>query len=188
MLDPELIKDKISAIMKRVIEDANVRIFFALWPTAAECAALTVWQKTLQPLCGGRVMRSDSLHATLLFLGNVAVARLEALKLAAEEIIADDFELRFNEVRYWQHNHIMYAAPDAIPLKLQRLVNLLERQLMLHEFKFEQREYQPHVTLLRNAHPCLPAKMQPLVWSVREFVLVQSKAGDYRVLARFPLL
>jgi len=185
MLDPELIEGKIAAIMKTTLADTSSRVFFALWPSVAESAALNRWQTTLR--CGGRVMRPDSLHTTLLFLGNVDVARLEALTLAAEEISADDFDLCFDEVRYWQHNHIVYAAPDVIPEKLQQLVKSLARQLSLHDFQFEQREYQPHVTLLRNAQPCPLPKVPQVVWTVREFVLVQSKSGEYRALAHFPL-
>jgi len=163
----------------------SVRLFFALWPTAAECAALTRWQTTLQ--CGGRVMRPEALHATLLFLGNIEVARVETLKLAAEEISAENFEVCFDELRYWQHNHIVYAAPCAIPLQLQQLVHDLECAATAHDFKFEQREYQPHVTLLRKAHDCLLPELPQVVWMVKAFVLAQSHQGTYRILAHFPL-
>lgn len=183
MLDPELIEDKIAGMIN--LETA--RIFFALWPTAAECAALVNWQTTLQPLCGGRVMRPDSLHATLLFLGNVEVARLDVLKLAAEEISVESFELCFDEVRYWQHNHIVHAAPRVVPEALLQLAHELERAATTHGFQFEQRAYQPHVTLLRNARDGLLPEMPQVIWSVREFVLVQSQGGSYKALAHFPL-
>ena len=175
-------------------EHPLVKVFFALWPTAAECGSLAVWQKPLQRLCGGRMMRGENLHNTLVFIGHVEQSRLEALQLAAQEVSAEDFELSFDEARYWGHNHIVYAAPSHVPPHLVQLVAVLEQRLTAHRFKFDQREYKPHVTLLRNAHwtdAPLPA-MQPVRWQMQEFALVQSAQKDglasYQVLARFPLL
>lgn len=171
-----------------------VRVFFALWPQAAQRAALAAWQAPLKKLCGGKAMRADTLHSTLVFLGDVAPHRLEALQLAAREVAVAPFEVCFDVARYWGHNHIAYAAPDEVPELLRQLVSELEQKLRRHRFRFDRRSYQPHVTLLRHArwddHP-LP--MPPAVrWRVREFVLVQSLTDEngarYEVLARFPLV
>lgn len=170
------------------------RIFFALWPDPAERSGLAAWQLPLQKLCGGRVMTPATLHNTLVFMGDVAVARLEALKLAAEEVEAARFELCVDQARYWGHNHILYAAPQRVAPQLVHLVGELQRHLIAHRFKFDQQEYKPHVTLLRNARwrdEPLP-EMTPVCWRVREFVLLQSTQQDggvsYQVLARFPLI
>jgi RNA 2',3'-cyclic 3'-phosphodiesterase len=172
----------------------TARVFFALWPTAAERSRLAEWQKPLQQLCGGRAMRGEILHNTLVFIGNIEQSRLEALQLAALEVSAACFELSFNGARYWGHNHIVYAAPGEVPQQLAQLVSALEQSLTMHRFKFDQREYKPHVTLLRNAHwtdAPLP-EMQPVRWRVKDFALVQSVQqgglASYRVLARFPLM
>lgn len=138
-------------------------------------------------------MRAETLHATLVFVGSVEEARLEALQLAAQEVVAEGFELRIDTARYWGHNHIVYAAPDDVPQQLAHLVDVLGQRLAKHRFKFDRREHKPHVTLLRNARctdALLPA-MLPVRWQVRDFTLVQSvhRDGqqDYRVEARFPL-
>ena len=174
-------------------DKSTARIFFALWPADAERGGLAAWQARLQPLCGGRVMRAESLHATLVFLGEVEVDRLEALKLAAEEVSAKRFELCFDQARYWGHNHILYAAPGDVPPKLVQLVSELTRHLIEHRFKFEEREYKTHVTLLRKAQwrdEPLP-EMPPVRWRIKDFVLLQSEPQNegvhYRILARFPL-
>lgn len=171
-----------------------VRVFFALWPAAAERGQLADWQQPLQHLCGGRAMRGETLHGTLVFIGNIEQSRLEALQLAAQEVSAESFELCFDEARYWGHNHIVYAATGSAPQQLGQLISALEHHLEDHRFKFEQREYKPHVTLLRNAHwtdAPLPA-MQTVRWQIHDFALVQSMPKDglagYRVLLRFPLL
>jgi RNA 2',3'-cyclic 3'-phosphodiesterase len=171
----------------------NAKVFFALWPSAAERESLVAWQRPLQHLCGGRAMRGETLHNTLVFIGNVEQSRLEPLQLAAQEVGAPCFELCFDEARYWGHNHIVYAAPGNTAPQLGQLVSTLEQRLTVHRFKFEQREYKPHVTLLRNARwtdAPLPA-MQPVCWQIKDFALVQSGQQDgqanYRVLAKFPL-
>ncbi len=154
---------------------------------------MAAWKKSLQQLCGGRAMRDETLHNTLVFIGNVEQSRLEALQLAAQEVSAACFELYFDEARYWGHNHIVYAAPGIVPPQMAQLVRALEQGLTKHCFEFEQREYKPHVTLLHNAHwtdAPLPA-MFPVCWQINDFALMQSAKQkgieSYRALARFAL-
>ncbi len=173
-------------------DESGCRLFFALWPDAAAREALATWQTQLRSLCGGTAMRPDTLHTTLVFLGAVAGQRLEALKLAAQEVAFGPFEVEFNQVRYWGHNHIVYAAPAQAPLSLIRLVETLHGHLIEHGFRCEDKPYQPHVTLLRHAQwsdAPLPS-MPPLGWRAAGFVLVNSRrtltGAQYEVLACFP--
>jgi 2'-5' RNA ligase len=171
----------------------GVRVFFALWPSDAERAALAAWQPALHKQCGGRIIRADTLHNTLVFIGNIGPHRLEALRSAAQETGGEAFRLPFTGARYWRHNRIVYAAPGSVPQPLARLVHNLEQRLAAHSFDFDKRPYQPHVTLLRNAKwgdAPLP-EMSGAVWRIQDFALVQSvpdeRGANYRVLARFPL-
>jgi len=210
VLDLVVDADKMPA-MTQPSGNPKAKVFFALWPTAAERGLLAAWQKPLQRLCGGRAMSGETLHNTLVFIGDVELARLEALQLAAQEVSGETFELCFEIAGYWGHNRIVYAAPGEMPQQLAQLVGALKQRLSVHGFKYDQREYKPHVTLLRNARwtdapkagnpqpasgraeltPPLPA-MQPVRWQIKDFALVQSEQKDglasYRVLARFPLL
>lgn len=174
-------------------DNPKVRVFFALWPHAAERSALAGWQEPLRRIVGGRAMHGDTLHATLVFIGEIAPDRLEALRLAAQEVEVPRFALCFDQAHYWGHNHIAYAAPGLAPPQLAHLVDRLEERLIRHRFKLDSREYKPHVTLLRNAHwsdRSLP-QMPPVCWQCDGFALVQSlprrDSVRYRVLARFPL-
>lgn len=180
--------------MSQPSDHSPVKVFFALWPAAAERGHLAEWQAPLKRLCGGRAMHSETLHNTLVFIGDVGPDRLEALQLAAREVSGKAFELCIDAAHYWGHNHIVYAAPGHVPQPLAQLASALEQRLAMHRFKFDEREYKPHVTLLRNAHwtdAPLP-EMQPVCWQVRDFALVQSVRQDglasYRVLVRFPLM
>ena len=179
--------------MNQLSKEKSARVFFALWPDEAERVALAAWQPNLHRMCGGRTMRAATLHATLVFLGEVELHRLEALQLAAQEVAGVSFDLVLDVARYWVHNHIVYAAPDIVPPPLVQLVRDLEQCLTRHRFRFDKHSYKPHVTLLRNAQwsdELLP-EMKKVIWRARGFVLVQSvpdSAGaNYRVLARFPL-
>jgi 2'-5' RNA ligase len=168
-----------------------LRLFFALWPSDAERSALAAWQPKLHELCGGRAMRADTLHNTLVFLGDVAEHRLEALQLAAQETEFRHFTLNLVAARYWGHNHIVYAEPDTIAPPLADLVGQLGQSLRRHHFHFDQRAYKPHITLLRHAK-WSDAELPPMAavrWQVRSFALVQSlsdgQGAHYTVLARF---
>lgn len=171
----------------------SIRVFFALWPDDTGRHALADWQASLKELCGGKAMRPETMHNTLVFLGNVAMNRMDALMQSAREVSGTAFELLLDEARYWRHNHIVYAAPGRVPAELAQLVQNLEQRLRQHRFSFDQREYKPHVTLLRHASwndTALP-EMQTFTWPVHDFVLVQSLSDEhgvrYQALARFPL-
>jgi RNA 2',3'-cyclic 3'-phosphodiesterase len=177
--------------MKPTGKEPIHRLFFALWPNEAERNALTAWQPRLQELCGGRIMNAETLHSTLAFLGNVADHRLEALSLAAQETKFRGFELNLTSAHYWGHNHIVYAAPEAIPQPLAELANKLGESLRRHRFHTEDRPYKPHITLLRNAR-WTDAELPPMPavrWGFRRFALVKSLSDEtgarYEVLAWF---
>lgn len=170
-----------------------IKVFFAIWPTDSERTGLAEWQDILKRKCGGRAMRIETLHATLAFIGIVGQDKLESLQLAAQEVKAEEFDLCFDAARYWEHNHIVYAAPSHIPQQLQHLAEALEQNLMRYGFQLEQRKYKPHVTLLRDANGSdkpLP-DMLPVTCAVKDFLLVQSlydeRGSRYDVLAKFPL-
>ena len=183
--------------MDPLAEPAPAKVFFALWPAAAERGRLAAWLHPLRKLCGGREMRGETLHCTLVFIGEVAQSGLEDLCSAAREAGGVSFELSFDQAHYWEHNHIVYAAPGRAPQQLRQLVDNLQKRLTARGFNFDRREYQPHVTLLRNARRAaatLP-ELQPVRWQIRDFALVRSVQRDgqqggrasYQVLARFPL-
>ena len=147
--------------------------------------------QTLHQECGGRVMRRDNLHLTLVFLGNVAREKIPQLEAIAKQHGCTRFDLAFGITGYWRHNRIVWAAPRATPEPLGKLVAALEQALQQSKFRFDRRPYAPHMTLLRDARA--PAALPPLAfdWPLRDFTLVESVRGaqgpEYRVLARWNL-
>lgn len=167
------------------------RVFFALWPDDRVRNALHSRAQELHRSCGGRAMRRENLHLTLVFVGDIPVGRLEELRSTAGAVSAAPFELVLDQLGYWRHNRIVWASPLTVPGPLRELVAGLEGGLTQAGFEFDQRPYAPHITLLRDARAprLLPALGVP--WSALDFALVQSArdayGSRYEVLARWPL-
>jgi 2'-5' RNA ligase len=167
------------------------RFFFALWPDPAVREELYRVAQAAQRACGGRCMRRDNLHQTLVFVGNVAAARTASLQAAAGRVNATPFDLDFGITGYWRHNRIVWAAPRTTPEPLTGLVAALERELAQSGFDFDSRSYAAHVTLVRDARAPAPLPALKFAWAVRDFVLVESGRGargdEYCVVNCWPL-
>jgi 2'-5' RNA ligase len=146
---------------------------------------------------GGRATRAETIHLTLLFIGDLDRDRLPDLQAAARGIRRPGFEMRFDHRHCWGHNHIAWIGPSATPPGLLDLVGDLEARVGGLGIPFDRRPYQAHVTLVRKAacqHWPVPAATTPetIDWAARDFVLVASRldaAGPrYDLLERFPLL
>ncbi len=171
-------------------EEARIRVFFALWPDAVTATALHGRGRHLHARCGGRVMRRDTLHLTLAFLGDVPATRLEVLNRLAARLKGEAFDLVLDRSGSWQRNRIVWLAPATMPAALAALVKALAEALGAAGFRVEARPFSPHITLLRNAHAAPPDDaFVPLRWRVGGFALVaserRSEGACYRVLGRW---
>jgi RNA 2',3'-cyclic 3'-phosphodiesterase len=170
----------------------KARMFFALWPDEQTRAGFAQWLHVLGSAIEGSVTRQESLHLTLVFLGDVELDRLGALNSIAEKMDAPGFELSFNSPHYWRHNRIVHAVPVATPIALSFLVATLERELRDGGFPFDERTYVPHMTLMRRARWRRPDSEFPRIdWLVSDFTLVcshqQPRGSRYEVIGRWQL-
>ena len=101
------------------------RLFFALWPPAPVRDKLERLARDVRHAGGGRVMRRENLHQTLVFVGNVASQRIAEIELVAGRINAAAFTLEFGVTGYWRHNRIIWVAPRVTPEPLAQLVGSL---------------------------------------------------------------
>jgi 2'-5' RNA ligase len=100
--------------------------------------------------------------------------------------------LSVDRLEYWRHNRILWAGTGACPEALQELVAQLQDALAGAGYRFDQRPYVPHVTLLRNARGAPADNHLPAVeWPVEDFALVESAPRErvrvYQVLRSWPL-
>jgi 2'-5' RNA ligase len=172
---------------------ASARLFFALWPSAAASAELAMAGKRLHGICGGRLTRMETVHLTLVFLGEVGSERIGDLLELAGEVSVPAFSIGFIRFGWWPHNRIVWAAPGDTPVELIRLVDVLRGKLLGAGFRFDTKPFVPHITLLRKADckkNSLPAGT--IEWRAEDFVLIRSVPGEsgsaYEVLGRWQLL
>ena len=171
----------------------TARVFFALWPQATIQSQLHAVAKEYQAKCNARVMRADTLHMTLQFIGNIKRSQLPELIKAADKVSAlPPFKLELNTLSFWKHNRIGYATLAASEPLLDTLAASLQHELVNAGFITDNAKFSPHVTLLRNVEQALQMQDFPAIkWRIDSFVLVESeiteKGAHYKILKEWPL-
>ena len=132
------------------------RLFFAVWPDEAAAQALHETAREAQRICGGRLMRRETLHLTLAFLGEIPAARFVDATAVAADIGFDAFTLTLDQLAYWKHNRIVWAGGDSAPLAA--LATALGDGLCGPRASGSRsRPFVAHMTLLRDARcPAAP--------------------------------
>jgi len=173
-------------------ERASARVFFALWPDQDVRDELARAAQLLHAACGGRITRTDNVHLTLVFLGEVERSRLDALREAAARVRAPAHVLPVERFGWFRRNRVAWAGPAQTPAETLELVHGLEAALKQARFAFDARPYEAHITLLRRAECGKPLPpIAPIRWRLREFVLVESELNQggsiYRITGRWAL-
>ena len=170
--------------------ETTARLFFALWPPAHTRVALANWAKAMQPLCGGRITASASIHLTLAFLGDVPTSEIATLQELIERLdLPCSFHLGLDRASVWPHNGIAHATASAVAPQLAGLAHVLVDALRAQGgLRTEERTFVPHVTLLRRAHvPNAPLPQRKVDWEVDRVVLLRSRplahASHYETIA-----
>lgn len=169
----------------------RTRVFFALWPDEATANRLHRVAVDAQTRFGGRVMRHDTLHLTVAFVGAIERERVADLIAAGNRVAPPFFELSIDLVGEWQRKNLVWAGLSQPVPALSAFVASLRQELLGAECVFEDHSFVPHVTLLRNATcergrtPISP----PVRWRCHDFVLVESQTrpegAHYAELARW---
>lgn len=173
------------------LEQGRKRLFFALWPDRKIAGELHRLANAAGKGCGGRVMRQDTLHLTLAFLGEVDGARIPQLAAVASDIAVPAFRFKLDRLDYWQHHHILWAGCGEQPVALLQLVHQLQDRLRAAGLRVDNIPFTPHVTLVRNFQCKAPPMPDEIEWAVAEFTLVESlrsaQGVGYHFLSRWPL-
>ncbi|MCK0769312.1 RNA 2',3'-cyclic phosphodiesterase [Chromohalobacter canadensis] len=168
---------------------ASRRLFFALWPDDASRRALAAEAERLAPHCGGYPLPAENMHITLAFLGNVDASRLEALVDLTRAWPALQGEWALDRLGHFPKPRIVWAGSQAPSAALLALDTELWQALSHHGFTAPQREFTPHVSLVRQADRAAPESRlsTPLLWRFDHLAMVESQLGDggsrYRTLA-----
>lgn len=167
------------------------RLFFALWPNDKLREQLHVLgQRSFSG--SGRPVKRENLHITLIFLGTVDDTRRACAENAAASVKTPPFRLELDKVGCWPRARVLWAGASREPAALLSLVQQLTACLEGCGFQPEERPYRAHVTLVRKvARRVQPSSHSPIVWSTKDFHLVESRTCpegvQYRVVASWPL-
>lgn len=174
------------------------RLFFALWPPDDAVPEISAWAQQAHDTCGGRVMRPDTLHLTLAFLGATPAERAAELALAATTWRVARGTVVLSQFGRFVGPHVVWAGPSERDATCQDWLHglhlYLRNQLRQFGLPLAESRFRPHVSLLRNAGPgdADGLERRPTLWEPKECVLVASQprpnASRYRVLARLDWL
>jgi 2'-5' RNA ligase len=181
------------------------RLFLALWPSEPVRDMLVEEGLRLHKALSGRLTRAETVHLTLVFVGDLARDRIPGLIERLDALALPAFRIDFDRADCWRHNRIAFLTASRPPDLLYGLVAQIEQGLADLRIPFDRRPYKPHVTLLRNARcpnrnpaagrvPDSPGwgDVEPITWSAEGFVLVESvsipEGVRYDVLRSFRLL
>jgi 2'-5' RNA ligase len=170
-------------------------LFFAVFPGEAAAAQLT---KTAQQLCirhrlDARAFRPERFHVSLFGFGGYAglpPALVGGAFDAAATVAAAPFEVTFDRAVSFlgRPRPLVLCSEDDIPelIAFQRNLGHAIEKVGLGRAK---PQYTPHVTMLYDERAIEDHAVEPVRWTVRDFVLVQSLRGkgQYNILGRWSL-
>lgn len=170
--------------------------FFALMPNerSADAFDRLAWQKHNKFGLSGWPLAKHRFHSTLLPLGGYfgqPEGLVEVSCQVAATIERTGFDLQFDRVGSYARKG------DAAPLVASLgggLAGFMGLQQALRDgfgaLGFKPPLYTPHVTLLYDHRHVEPHAIEPISWTVREFVLIHSLIGrsQHIVLGRWSLL
>jgi 2'-5' RNA ligase len=168
-------------------------LFFALFPDAPAAARLktVAAQQCIRHRLTGRPIGAERFHVSLLGFGahaGLPAGLIAALQKAAASVTVAPFEVTFDRALSFlgRPRPRVLCGDNAELIAFQRT---LGRALERHGVARVKRQFMPHVTLLYDERDVDEDAIEPIRWSVREFVLVHSRRGqgEYVALARWPL-
>jgi RNA 2',3'-cyclic 3'-phosphodiesterase len=162
----------------------RARLFTAVWPDprarerlAAESAAWR-WPPAARPVDAAK------LHLTLHFIGAFPRSGVDELAAALAAVAPSPTTLAATRREIWRGGiAVVLFAADAALFALHAAIG---GAVAGFGVALDPRPFAPHVTLARGARGAAPPPVPPeLEWRADGFALVESAAGDYRVLRAF---
>ena len=117
-------------------------------------------------------------HLTLVFLGNLPLDAVPALKEIMNALPAAPFELTLSSLGTFKNGSILWAGVKDCP-ELMEYRRRLADSLQAAGFSFEEGEYRPHITLARQVKTDVPLTEVPsITFPVRHATLFESTRVD----------
>jgi 2'-5' RNA ligase len=172
-----------------MVEEQPRRLFLALWPNAAERRQMAA---LVRPLRGGRKVKPDHLHLTLVFLGATDSERLRCYESALYNIHVPCMELTLDRLGFWFKPRLLWLGSSNNAPALTELAGDLTQRLSRCGYRPETRPFSAHITLIRKYPGPVPKAeiTPPIHWSTQRIALVESltrvDGAHYQVLRCWP--
>lgn len=174
------------------------RLFFAVFPDTAAAARIADTAQGLRSQHGlrGKPLHTDRFHVTLNHLGDYVGVPDDLVTQAGQAAARVDlpaFDVVFDSASSFSRqprNRPFVLRGDAGVASLQEMQSALGKGMAACGLgRLVEHKFTPHVTLLYDDRAVAPQPIEPIAWSVREFVLVRSLLGktEHRILGRWPL-
>jgi 2'-5' RNA ligase len=162
--------------------EPSQRLFFALWPSAAERRALAHAVVAACAESGGRAVAAENLHLTLAFLGSVPQRRLGELAQIGRHCAAGfrgsgPIAVTLTRLEHWSRPQIIAATAAIEPDAACSLAEALKNATAAAGFAPDLKPFRAHVTVARKVTrpPPALASLRPIEWRCNGFALVDSR-------------
>ena len=178
--------------MDKFAASDSARLFLAVVPNADTAERIHRLAGVLKRAHGfdGKLIPQERLHISLFFVGGLPERTINVAREAVADVRAEPFEVSFDRTASFRgrsgNRPFVLIGDDGLG-RLQSFRRMLGAALTRRGLRrVANANFTPHVTLLYGAHCVEEHPIEPIFWTVTEFVLIHSRKGhDY--LARWYL-
>lgn len=158
------------------MDERNVRLFFALWPTDEVRFQIAENLKRFNiDHNQSRQVTNSNLHLTLHYIGNTSIAEMKCLDRQARQVNAKPFDFCIDCSGFFKKPKVFWFGCQTVPKALYDLHKNLGEFIARCAYRPESRRYSPHLTVARKINEAPgTVPIEPVYWQVDRFVLVES--------------
>lgn len=169
-----------------------MRLFYALWPDDTTRIQLAQRRNDVVRLSGGRPSTPDSLHMTLVYIGEVPDTRFDEVCAIGDRMVHAGFDYPVDTTACFDSAKVGWLGAAEPPLGLFSLQMHLRIAINSAGFTIDKRRFRPHITVARDIEQPFDAiAIEPVMWRANSFSLVHSMIADdgvhHEVLRDWPL-
>jgi RNA 2',3'-cyclic 3'-phosphodiesterase len=178
--------------MNKFASSSSARLFLAAVPDAETAQRIHRLAGVLKRAhkFEGRLIAPERLHVSLFFLGGWSERTVHVAREAVADMRAAPFEVSFDRTASFRGrpgNRPFVLVGDAGLDRLRSFRTMLGSALTSRGLRsVANTSFEPHVTLLYDVREVEEYPIEPICWTVTEFVLIRSINGHHR-LARWSL-
>jgi 2'-5' RNA ligase len=165
------------------------RLFFGIWPDVAAAGCLTRLMEQLgdDEIMLGRPVDPDRLHVTLQHLGDfvdqIPPSLVPTATVAAAIVKMQPFDVAFDRIGGTRGPFLLRASDNSMALRVFR--QALSTALITAGLRrWVDPVFNPHLTLSYDFSDVPEQSIDPIGWTVQEFVLIESLLGEHQHVER----